>query len=49
MELNDNFTGIGGNVFRFGSINTVTQLPVHPASPVVLTKNRPLGAPDSMA
>jgi len=27
---------------------TVTRLPVHPASPVLLTKNGPLGAPDSM-
>ncbi|QCE06118.1 hypothetical protein DEO72_LG9g1129 [Vigna unguiculata] len=28
---------------------TVTQLPVHPASPVLLTKNGPLGALDSVA
>ncbi|KAK7376029.1 hypothetical protein VNO78_35039 [Psophocarpus tetragonolobus] len=30
-------------------LGTVTQLPVHPASPVLLTKNGPLGALDSMA
>ncbi|KAI5411475.1 hypothetical protein KIW84_056523 [Lathyrus oleraceus] len=30
-------------------MGTVTQLPVHPASPVLLTKNGPLGALDSMA
>uniref|UniRef100_A0A151UG02 Uncharacterized protein n=1 Tax=Cajanus cajan TaxID=3821 RepID=A0A151UG02_CAJCA len=29
-------------------LGTVTQLPVHPASPVLLTKNGPLGALDSM-
>ncbi|KAI3478727.1 hypothetical protein L1887_59276 [Cichorium endivia] len=28
---------------------TVTRLPVHPASPVLLTKNGPLGALDSVA
>ncbi|KAI5415014.1 hypothetical protein KIW84_040458 [Lathyrus oleraceus] len=28
-------------------LGTVTQLPVHPASPVLLTKNGPLGALDS--
>ncbi|KAK7395854.1 hypothetical protein VNO78_16425 [Psophocarpus tetragonolobus] len=30
-------------------LGTVTQLPVHPASPVLLTKNGPLGALDSVA
>ncbi|CAL8988943.1 unnamed protein product [Prunus brigantina] len=30
-------------------LGTVTRLPVHPASPVLLTKNGPLGALDSMA
>ncbi|KZV36663.1 hypothetical protein F511_40284 [Dorcoceras hygrometricum] len=30
-------------------LDTVTRLPVHPASPVLLTKNGPLGALDSMA
>ncbi|CAL8988936.1 unnamed protein product, partial [Prunus brigantina] len=30
-------------------LGTVTRLPVHPASPVPLTKNGPLGALDSMA
>ncbi|KAK7371650.1 hypothetical protein VNO78_36280 [Psophocarpus tetragonolobus] len=30
-------------------LGTVTQLPIHPASPVLLTKNGPLGALDSMA
>ncbi|XLS65440.1 hypothetical protein HN51_025414, partial [Arachis hypogaea] len=30
-------------------LGTVTRLPVHPASPVLLTKNGPLGAPDSVA
>ncbi|KAK7370625.1 hypothetical protein VNO78_37399 [Psophocarpus tetragonolobus] len=30
-------------------LGTITQLPVHPASPVLLTKNGPLGALDSMA
>ncbi|XLR38457.1 hypothetical protein S83_023117, partial [Arachis hypogaea] len=34
---------------RDGRLGTVTRLPVHPASPVLLTKNGPLGAPDSMA
>ncbi|KAK7236382.1 hypothetical protein RIF29_45641 [Crotalaria pallida] len=29
-------------------LGTVTQLPVHPASPVLLTKNGPLGALDSV-
>ncbi|KAL5697235.1 hypothetical protein ACHQM5_030905 [Ranunculus cassubicifolius] len=35
----------------FGSrqLGTVTRLPVHPASPVLLTKNGPLGALDSVA
>ncbi|XLR38311.1 hypothetical protein S83_022971, partial [Arachis hypogaea] len=32
-----------------GRLGTVTRLPVHPASPVLLTKNGPLGAPDSVA
>ncbi|KAL2319205.1 hypothetical protein Fmac_028174 [Flemingia macrophylla] len=32
-----------------GRLGTVTQLPVHPASPVLLTKNGPLGALDSVA
>ena len=27
-----------------GQLGTVTPLPVHPASPVLLTKNGPLGA-----
>ncbi|KAI3475368.1 hypothetical protein L1887_63265 [Cichorium endivia] len=31
------------------SFGTVTRLPVHPASPVLLTKNGPLGALDSVA
>ncbi|KAK8474607.1 hypothetical protein V6N13_056856 [Hibiscus sabdariffa] len=31
------------------SWGTVTRLPVHPASPVLLTKNGPLGALDSVA
>ncbi|KAG6654567.1 hypothetical protein CIPAW_05G154200 [Carya illinoinensis] len=30
-------------------LGTVTRLPVHPASPVLLTKNGPLGALDSLA
>ncbi|KAJ6670284.1 PROTEIN TAR1 [Salix viminalis] len=30
-------------------LGTVTQLPVHPASPVLFTKNGPLGALDSVA
>ncbi|KAK7286040.1 hypothetical protein RJT34_20864 [Clitoria ternatea] len=30
-------------------LGTVTQLPVHPASPVLLTKNGPFGALDSVA
>ncbi|KAI7992488.1 Protein TAR1 [Camellia lanceoleosa] len=30
-------------------LGTVTQLPVHPSSPVLLTKNGPLGALDSVA
>ncbi|KAM1217325.1 hypothetical protein ACFX2J_013524 [Malus domestica] len=30
-------------------LGTVTRLPVHPASPVLLTKNGPLGALDSVA
>ncbi|KAI5415021.1 hypothetical protein KIW84_040465 [Lathyrus oleraceus] len=30
-------------------LGTITQLPVHPASPVLLTKNGPLGALDSVA
>ncbi|CAA7022387.1 unnamed protein product [Microthlaspi erraticum] len=29
-------------------LGTVTRLPVHPASPVLLTKNGPLGALDSV-
>ncbi|CAN6974022.1 unnamed protein product, partial [Brassica rapa subsp. trilocularis] len=29
-------------------LGTVTRLPVHPASPVLHTKNGPLGAPDSV-
>ncbi|XLT02194.1 hypothetical protein HN51_051545 [Arachis hypogaea] len=32
-----------------GRLGTVTRLPVHPASPVLLTKNGPLGALDSVA
>ncbi|KAI3674637.1 hypothetical protein L2E82_52114 [Cichorium intybus] len=31
------------------AVGTVTRLPVHPASPVLLTKNGPLGALDSVA
>ncbi|CAN7088032.1 unnamed protein product, partial [Brassica rapa subsp. narinosa] len=31
-----------------GRLGTVTRLPVHPASPVLLTKNGPLGALDSV-
>ncbi|XLR31517.1 hypothetical protein S83_059417 [Arachis hypogaea] len=31
------------------ALGTVTRLPVHPASPVLLTKNGPLGALDSVA
>ena len=29
-------------------LGTLTRRSVHPASPVLLTKNGPLGAPDSM-
>ncbi|CAN7022656.1 unnamed protein product, partial [Brassica rapa subsp. trilocularis] len=29
-------------------LGTITRLPVHPASPVLHTKNGPLGAPDSV-
>ena len=32
-----------------GELGTLTQRSVHPASPVLLTKNGPLGALDSMA
>ncbi|XLR31140.1 hypothetical protein S83_059040 [Arachis hypogaea] len=32
-----------------GRLGSVTRLPVHPASPVLLTKNGPLGALDSVA
>ncbi|XLR31502.1 hypothetical protein S83_059402 [Arachis hypogaea] len=32
-----------------GRLGTVTRLPVHPASPILLTKNGPLGALDSVA
>ncbi|KAI3779969.1 hypothetical protein L2E82_09739 [Cichorium intybus] len=39
----ESFPGLGA---QFG---TVTRLPVHPASPVLLTKNGPLGALDSVA
>ncbi|XLR47655.1 hypothetical protein S83_032315, partial [Arachis hypogaea] len=31
-----------------GLLGTITRLQIHPASPVLLTKNGPLGAPDSM-
>ncbi|KAI3493867.1 hypothetical protein L1887_41074 [Cichorium endivia] len=34
---------------RAAQFGTVTRLPVHPASPVLLTKNGPLGALDSVA
>uniref|UniRef100_A0A6N2KYN7 Senescence-associated protein n=1 Tax=Salix viminalis TaxID=40686 RepID=A0A6N2KYN7_SALVM len=33
----------------YAQLGTVTRLPVHPASPVLLTKNGPLGALDSVA
>ncbi|KAI3670418.1 hypothetical protein L2E82_53869 [Cichorium intybus] len=37
------------NVAVSAQFGTVTRLPVHPASPVLLTKNGPLGALDSVA
>nr|TKS12468.1 hypothetical protein D5086_0000062970 [Populus alba] len=40
------FSGLVDSAARRG---TVTRLPVHPASPVLLTKNGPLGALDSVA
>ncbi|KAL5696940.1 hypothetical protein ACHQM5_031201 [Ranunculus cassubicifolius] len=39
----------GPNNCPDGRLGTVTRLPVHPASPVLLTKNGPLGALDSVA
>ncbi|KAI3493661.1 hypothetical protein L1887_40865 [Cichorium endivia] len=43
------FSGLVDSAGELAQFGTVTRLPVHPASPVLLTKNGPLGALDSVA